>query len=212
MLVFYSVIGNDVCNGHPDTFDHMTKPDELYNNVLQTMQYLDTRLPNGSHVMLSGLLNGSYYYTYLGERFHPIGRLRKDVKFKDVYTFLSCLEVNPCNGWLTTNATQRELTVKYAAELSLIIKNISQSFKFKNFDMAYMDFPFDEVIERWVASGGEPWQLFEPTDGLHITQFAHATLADVLWDRVNVIKPEWLGPINPNNQMITKLFGDQGGY
>jgi acyloxyacyl hydrolase len=190
----------------------MTKPDELYNNVLQTMQYLDTRLPNGSHVMLSGLLNGSYYYKYLAERFHPIGRLRKDVKFKDVYSFLSCLQVNPCNGWLTTNATQRNLTVQYAHELSLIIKNISQSFKFKNFDMAYMDFPFDKVISRWEASKGEAWQLFEPADGLHITQFAHATLADVLWDQVNEIKPDWLGHVNPNNPLITKIFGDQGGY
>ena len=58
MLLGYSLVGNDVCNGHPDTFDHMTKPDEFYNNVITTMQYLDTVLPKGSHVFLTGLANG----------------------------------------------------------------------------------------------------------------------------------------------------------
>ena len=45
---------------HPDTFDHMTKPDEFYANVIETMTYLDTVLPAGSHVFLTGLANGIY--------------------------------------------------------------------------------------------------------------------------------------------------------
>lgn len=62
LLVAYSLVGNDVCNGHPDTFDHMTKPDEMYNNVVTVMEYLDTVLPSGSHVFLTGLANGMPFY------------------------------------------------------------------------------------------------------------------------------------------------------
>ncbi len=36
----------------------MTKPDDFYNNIVKTLQYLDTILPNGSHVLLTGLANG----------------------------------------------------------------------------------------------------------------------------------------------------------
>jgi hypothetical protein len=38
----------------------MTKPDEFFKNVVTVMQYLDTVLPNGSHVLLTGLANGMY--------------------------------------------------------------------------------------------------------------------------------------------------------
>lgn len=37
----------------------MTKPDEFYNNVIQAMDYLDTVLPAGSHIFLTGLANGT---------------------------------------------------------------------------------------------------------------------------------------------------------
>ena len=94
MVVLYSLVGNDVCNGHPDTFNHMTKPDEMFTNVLQTMQYLDTKLPSGSHVLMTGLANGSYLYDILADRIHPIGRVKSDVKYKDFYTYLSCLQVS----------------------------------------------------------------------------------------------------------------------
>ena len=45
---------------NPDTLNHMTKPDEFYKNVIQAMTYLDTILPNGSHVFLTGLANGYF--------------------------------------------------------------------------------------------------------------------------------------------------------
>jgi len=37
-------------------------------------------------------------------------------------------------------------------------------------------------------------------------------LADKIWEHLEAEKPEWLGPVNPNNDLITQLFGDQGGY
>ena len=40
LVVFYALIGNDVCNGHNDTLADMTTPEEMYANALGTLQYL----------------------------------------------------------------------------------------------------------------------------------------------------------------------------
>jgi acyloxyacyl hydrolase len=60
--------------------------------------------------------------------------------------------------------------------------------------------------------GGKAWQLIEPIDGFHINQIAHTLASDIYWDILTTQRPEWLGPINPNNEEIAKIFGDQGGY
>ena len=39
VLLFFALIGNDVCNGHPG-LGSMTTPDEFKANVLQSLQYL----------------------------------------------------------------------------------------------------------------------------------------------------------------------------
>ena len=46
--------------------------------------------------------------------------------------------------------------------LSELIRNVSITYKFKNFDMSYVDFPLESMITRWYKMGGEPWQLLEP--------------------------------------------------
>lgn len=122
----------------------MTKPSDFYNAVVDAMNYLDTRLPFGSHVMLTGLANGSYLYGLLSDKIHPLGRLKNDVTYADFYTYLSCLQISPCNGWMSTNETLRALTTQYAQMLSGLVKNISESLTFKNFDMDYIDFPLTQ--------------------------------------------------------------------
>lgn len=37
-IVFYSLIGNDVCNEFPDTEAHMTPPDVFRNNTMSTLK------------------------------------------------------------------------------------------------------------------------------------------------------------------------------
>lgn len=38
-------------------------------------------------------------------------------------------------------------------------------------------------------------------------------LSDVLWDEMVLkLPPDVLGPINPNNDKIIEIFGDQGGH
>ena len=189
-----------------------TPPDVFYKSIIESMQYLDTRLPIGSHVLLTGLANGSYLYGLLADRIHPLGRLRNDIKYSDFYTYLNCLEISPCDTWMTTNATERAATERYAEMLSGLVRNVTQSYKFKNFDMAYVDFPLQNVFDRWTAMGGEPWQLIEPVDGFHINQYAHALYGDIFWEFLEKNYQEWIGPINPFNDAITKIFGDQGGY
>jgi acyloxyacyl hydrolase len=104
------------------------------------------------------------------------------------------------------------MTSDIAALLSMVIKNVTLTNKFKNYDMIYYDFPFDQVIQQWVNSGGEPWQLLEPIDGFHVNQYAHGIIGETIWAYFEKNLPDWLGPVNENNDLIAKLFGDQGGY
>lgn len=41
----------------------MTKPDEFYDNVVKALDYLDTVLPPGSHIFMTGLANGIYLFS-----------------------------------------------------------------------------------------------------------------------------------------------------
>ncbi|CAF3362404.1 unnamed protein product [Rotaria socialis] len=212
LLVIYSLVGNDVCNGHPDTIDHMTTVAEMTQNVLTTLQYLDTVLPKGSHVLTTGLANGSFLYALLHDRIHPFGRVGPPVSYPQIYDYLSCLQISPCNGWMTSNGTLRDLTTQRAVELSAAIKNVSFTYQPAQYDIDYLDFPFDEVIQEWIAQGGEPWQLIESVDGFHINQYGHALVSDVLWSWLQKNRPQWIPPMNPHNADIERVFKDQGGY
>ncbi|NXU80031.1 AOAH hydrolase, partial [Oreotrochilus melanogaster] len=169
-IVIYATIGNDVCNGNHDTLAHMTTPQEMFSNVVQALRYLDSRLPNGSHVILTGLVDGRFLWDNLHDRYHPLGQLNRDVTYSQLYSFLDCLQVSPCSGWLTPNETLRNLTSERALQLSNVLKEIARSEKFANFDVFYMDFPLRQTAEEWSKMGGEPWQLIEPVDGFHPSQ------------------------------------------
>ncbi|CAF0987919.1 unnamed protein product [Adineta steineri] len=212
LLVIYSLVGNDVCNGHPDTIDHMTTVEEMYKNVFTTLTYLDTILPKGSHVVTTGLANGSMLYDLLHNHIHPFGRVGVPLTYPQMYDYLSCLQISPCNGWLTSNATLRDLTTQRAVDLSGAVRNASFTYQPRNYDIDYLDFPFDAVIQEWVAQGGQPWQIVESIDGFHINQYGHALVSDVLWAWLQKQHPQWLPPMNPHNADIERVFKDQGGY
>lgn len=206
LLLVFELIGNDVCGAHHD-LDRMSTVPIFTTAILETLQYLDTVLPNGSHVLFLGLADGRTLWNSLHNRTHPLG-----VSYETVYTFLNCLEISPCWGWMNENETIRNLTSERAAELSAVYPQIVANYTFKNFDMAYYPFPFDEINKQWIAMGGETWQLIEPIDGFHPNQIAHYLISGYLWNQLETDHPDWLGAINPNNDLIDKLFGDQGGY
>ncbi|KFV04103.1 PREDICTED: acyloxyacyl hydrolase, partial [Pterocles gutturalis] len=211
-IVIYATIGNDVCNGNRDTLAHMTTPKAMFSNVLQALRYLDSCLPNGSHVILTGLVDGRFLWDNLHDRYHPLGQLNRDITYSQLYAFLNCLEVSPCSGWLTPNETLRNLTSERALQLSNVLKEIAGSEKFANFDVFYMDFPLRQTAEEWHKMGGEPWQLIEPVDGFHPSQIAAALGTSITWQKMLLEWPQVLGKENPFNDQIEAIFKDQGGH
>lgn len=211
VFILLELLGNDVCNPYHDT-SHMTTPEEFASNILTILKYLDTKVPPGSVLVAFGLAQGTVLYDSLYNRTHPIGSLRNDVTYADVYDYLNCLYVSPCFGWMNSNATWRNITQKRADELSATMREVITKFNFKNFEAYYLDAPFDEIFALWEKRGGEPWQLIEPVDGFHPNQKANALAAEVTWDIIQQKFPGVLPPTNPHNDAIEKRFGDQGGY
>ena len=235
VLVSFALIGNDVCDGHPDYWNRMTKPEDFHNSVVASLEYLDTVLPMGSHVMMVGVAHGSVLYDTMHNRTHPIG-----TQYENMYDWLNCLEMSPCLVWMNSNETIRNAGDTRAAELNaqsaipipyILLKCLPQGTgscfsddrcryskiiserNFTHFDMQYYDFPAEEVLKRWIARGGDGyWQLIEPNDGFHPNLISNAITAEVYLDYIARDHPHWLGPVNPNNAKIEELFGDQGGY
>jgi len=82
---------------------------EFKSNILRLLTWLDTKLPKGSHVVMLGLADGDLLFEYLHGTIHPL-----DVTYDTVYTFLNCLKISPCAGWLNTNDTIRKDTTRRA--------------------------------------------------------------------------------------------------
>ena len=129
----------------------MRKPADFKVNVLKLLDYLDNKVPAGSHLIILGLGDGDLLYDNLHDSIHPLG-----VTYSDVYDFLNCLNISPCWGWLNSNDTVREFTTQRAQNLSLVYKEIIAQKQYKNFDMVYYDFPAMEILERKVLEGGDP--------------------------------------------------------
>eukprot|EP00057_Strongylocentrotus_purpuratus_P020668 XP_011675142.1 PREDICTED: acyloxyacyl hydrolase isoform X1 [Strongylocentrotus purpuratus] len=212
-MLIYSLIGNDVCNGHNDTINHMTTPEEMAKNFISTLKYLDTKLPNGSYVIVTGLADGRILYDTLKNRVHPIGEWHHNIKYPDVYNYLDCLEVSPCIGWLSSNESLRNYTSERAANLSRAVEQVAATYKANNFEVHFIEFDFQKVVDIWNAKGGDTWQLIEPVDGFHPSQIAMSIASEVLWREINQKIPDVIKTwTNPSNARIRAIFGDQGGY
>ncbi len=122
------------------------------------------------------------------------------------------MELGPCHGWLTANATLRQVTSARAAALSNTLRKVATRARFDNFDVHFVENPFKAVISDWTRAGGHLWQLLEPVDGLHPTQAAQSLISEELWHSMENQLPHVLGPINPRNEDIKRLFGEQGGH
>jgi acyloxyacyl hydrolase len=216
VILSYALVGNDVCSGH-HTYDTFTKPAEFKAAVLEALDFLDTVLPNGSHVLTAGLADGDVLYTTMHARVHPLGAVFSEITYTRVYDYLNCLEVSPCWGWMNSNATVRNYTTQYAHNLSSIYPEIIKEYgssggRWKNFDLYYFPHAFASVLKNWQDQGGELHDLIEPVDGFHPSQIGDTLLAQYTFDQLTKLYPNVLPPINPNNARIKQLFGDQGGY
>jgi len=52
---------------------------------------------------------------------------RGDVTYEAFYSFMDCMKVSPCPGWMTSNETRRNETSERAAELSEALKKVLKS-------------------------------------------------------------------------------------
>jgi acyloxyacyl hydrolase len=116
LLMFLELIGNDVCK---KSFDSMRKPADFKVNVLKLLDYLDSKVPAGSHLIILGLGDGDLLYENLHDSTHPL-----NVTYSDVYDFLNCLNISPCWGWLNSNDTVRDFTTRRAQNLSKVYQDI----------------------------------------------------------------------------------------
>ena len=205
------VAGNDVCTSRADPGD-MTSEQLFLNNTLTALHFFETRLAPGSHVILVGLIDAGFLWSVMANRYHPLGVFRKNLKYKDVYRWFNCLEIGPCAGWMNSNSTLRTITSKHAAKLNNILRGLAEKQKYDKFDIHFIENPFKSVLDEWVKDGGEVHELIEPVDSLHPTQAAQSLIAQHIWNHLETNLPHVLGPINPYNHIIEKLFRDQGGH
>lgn len=145
-LVIYALMGNDVCN-HWHNYDHMTTPQQMRSNLLKTLHTLDQQLPNGSHVLIVGMVDGRLLYNNMHDRIHPIGSLRRDVTYSKFYDFMNCLDISPCYGYLNTNESVRNFTAERAFALTDVMRDVAKHAKYHSFDVTFIDNPFPQVLE-----------------------------------------------------------------
>ena len=203
MLLFFSMIGNDVCGGEHD-FTHMTTPQEYHDNVLAALQTADAFMPRGSVVVLVPVVDGRVLYNAMANRIHPIGETNQDVTYKDLYNYLNCLWSSPCWGWMNSNETVRNTTWKIAsslnAQLPAIVNETERSLK--NVKVYYPG----NVIDRFLEHPPVPqWELIEPVDGFHPSQTGNALIASAYWE--TLLNLSIIPPPNPFNQDIINKFG-----
>lgn len=204
VLAFVAYIGNDICK---KTLDQMTKPEEYRQQILDGLAALDKVVPSGSHVMLIGMVDGRILWNVLHDRKHVLG-----ITYAELYEFLWSMNVNPCRTWLTPDAASRDQASERAALLSSILQEIARTRKYQHFDLAYMPFPTQKLFDEWVAKGKDPAELIEAVDGFHPSHEAHRQLAKMIWNELVTKYPSFIGPVNPYNAEIYKMFGDQGGH
>ena len=121
---------------------------------MTTLTFLEDHLPPESHVVLVGLIDGKILYDTMAKRLHPLGLLRKDLTYNDLYNWFNCMEIGPCHGWMSANATLRKITSNHAKKLSHVLETIAQNEKFTHFDIHFVPNPFQTVcpVSRSVLS------------------------------------------------------------
>jgi len=217
-LVMFAFMGNDVCDydvkNIPQSLNQMTTPAEARVALVETLTTLDKKLAPGSHVIVIGVADARPFFAGIHDQIHPFGSVRRDVTYNDFYTWLSCLDINPCSGWLTRDERIHNHTATRVYELNDALEKTVAEYKnrFENLEPVYLPNPIFEVIARQEARGGKGWELVEKFDGFHPNQKGHKLMAEVAWDAMEQTYPHILGPVNPNNARIRTLFGDQGGH
>lgn len=200
LLVYLALIGNDVCNGHPG-YDHMTTPESFYEHAMESLTALDSIVPKGSHVVAVALFDGEFLYNTMHALQHPVG-----TTYKALYDFMNCEEENPCWGWLNSDPIVRANTTKISNSLNDVYQDIMDNQKFTNFDFIFYNPHWASLFSEYASAGYPLSNLIEPVDGFHPSQAGNALFAQKFYEFLENEYPEALGPVNPHNAEIDKLF------
>jgi len=205
-LAMMAYIGNDVCKKHPKD---ITTDADFVAQITQGLEKLDSVAPPGSKLLTMGLVDATILWDEMWNRTHPLG-----VSYANVYEFLQCATSNPCNTYLTSNATMRAYSRQRSLRLSQLLQETTQQYqgKLKNIDLDYMDFPLQKALNYVKSVGVSPALLIEPVDGFHPSGYAHRIFSRFVWEFMESKHPDWIGVDNQFNSEITTIFGDQGGH
>ena len=86
--------------------------------VAESLEYLDSILPEGSGVVVTGLAQGAVLWDTLHDRLYPFGEFDGAGTYSDFYGYMECLQVSPCMGWMSADPERRARTTKREQELS----------------------------------------------------------------------------------------------
>jgi lysophospholipase L1-like esterase len=200
VLLWLSLLGNDVCNGHEGT-DSMSTPDRYYDSAMESLTALDALLPPGSHIISPALFNGELLYDTMQDQQHPLG-----TTYPAFYDWLNCLQESPCWSWLNSDATARASGTQRAKELSEQLARIESEQAFKNFKFIYFPVDWNGLFQDYAKSGNSVTNLIEKSDGFHPSQTGNAVFALTFFKWLETNHPEALGPINPHNEEIDAMF------
>ncbi len=202
VLLWMSLIGNDVCNGHPGN-DHMTTPEDFKTSALASLNALDAILPPDSYVFSLALFDGALLYDTMHNQQHPLGP-----KYADVYDWLNCLQESPCWSWLNSDPNARQLATDRAKELNQVYVDIAATTTFKNFKYIYYAGEYVEMFASYAKDMGilAAPNLIEKGDGFHPSQAGNALFAKRFFEWMEKEHPDALGPINPHNAEIDAMF------
>jgi acyloxyacyl hydrolase len=158
-------------------------------------------LPANSYVISMALFDGEFLYNIMHKHVHPIG-----CTYDDIYNLMNVLEENPCWGWLNSNQTVRQNTTKISNSLNNVYRRIEREQNFKNFKFALYAPQWASLFADYQKAGHPLTDLIEAVDGFHPSQTGNAIFAQKIFEWLEVEHPEAIGPINPHNDEIDRMF------
>lgn len=209
VVLLMSLGADDVCNA-VYSLDAMTPVPVFRANMLRLFEHLDTVLPASSVVLIMAPADGGVLVNITSQREHPVGH---GVTYSQLYAFLECEGVSPCWQWLNTNASVRTAATQRSLDYLAVERDIVAFQRYKNIELVLPDeFTFASLLDTWRGLGRDPYELVSPVDGFHPSQIANDYLAKQLVQWLSSNRPDILGPENPRNADIERIFHDQGGY
>lgn len=203
VLLWMSLIGNDVCNGHPGN-EHMTDPEKFKSDAIASLDKLDETLPAGSYVVSLGLFDGELLYDTMHDQQHPLGP-----SYSQVYDWMNCMGESPCWAWLNSDPDARKLATDRARELNEKYVELAATYKAKNFKYIYYPGNYMQMFKDYASATGGIHNLpnlIEKSDGFHPSQAANALFAETFFGWLEKHHPDALGPVNPHNAEIDAMF------